>query len=91
MARDFNIRDCDWDLFYPFHSVYSNSLFDIVNLFDLKLSVPILQISTCYTNNSNDVNSVINLIFLHLNLNKIDNYQYLYKKRVCTRKIQDHY
>jgi len=59
--------------------VYSNLLLDIADLFDLKLSVSIQQVSTCYANNSNDANSVINLIFLCLNLSKIDNHQILSK------------
>ena len=41
MAGDFNIRNSDWDLSYPFHSIHTNSLLEIADLFDLKLSCPI--------------------------------------------------
>ena len=41
MTRNFNIRNSIWDPSYTFHLVYSNNLFDIVNLFDFKLSCPI--------------------------------------------------
>jgi len=79
IVEDFNIRNFNWDSSYHFHLVYSNLLLDIADLFDLKLSVSIQQVSTCYANNSNDANSVINLIFLCLNLSKIDNHQILSK------------
>jgi len=71
MAVDFNIGDYDWYSSYLFYLVHNNLLLDIA---DLKLSVPIQQIPTYYTNNLNDVNSVINLIFLHPNLREIDNH-----------------
>ena len=62
---------------YSFHSAYSNTLTDIVDSFDLKLSCSIQQISTWYTDNVNDANSIINLIFLCLNSTEIDNYNIL--------------
>ena len=76
---NFNIKDWDWDSFYFFHLVYSDLLLDIANLFDLKLSVPIQQVLNCYANNFNNVNLVINLIFLYPNLSEIDNHQILPK------------
>jgi len=60
IAGDFNIRDRDCDPSYLFHSFYSNSLMEIAN----SLSSPIHQVSTCYANNHNDSNSVIDLLFL---------------------------
>ena len=74
IAGDFNIRNRKWDLFYPFHSSYSNFLIEVTNFCELKLSSPIYQILTCYTDNSNDSNFVIDLIFLWLNLVEIDNH-----------------
>ena len=62
---------------YSFHSAYSNTLTDIVDSFDLKLSCSIQQISTWYADNVNDANSIINLIFLCLNSTEIDNYNIL--------------
>ena len=81
MVGNFNIKDCDWDFSYPFHLVHSNLLLDIADLFDFKLSVPIYQVSTCYADNPNDANLVIDidLIFLYPNLSEIDNYQILQK------------
>jgi len=46
MASDFNIRDSIWDLSYSFHSSHSDSLLDIADSLDLKLSNPIQQIPT---------------------------------------------
>jgi len=79
MARDFNIRNKEWDLAYFFHSTHSDSLLEITNSFDLKLSCPIQQILTRYSDNSNNTNSVINLLFLHPNSIEIDNHYILSK------------
>jgi len=35
MTGDFNIRDSNWNPSYPFHSVHSNLLIDIVDTFNL--------------------------------------------------------
>ena len=64
MASSFNIRDSDWNPSYTFHSIHTGSLLEIVDFFDLNLSHPIQQIPTCYSDNVNNVNSVINLFFL---------------------------
>ena len=74
MASDFNIKDKDWNSSYPFHLTHSNVLFDIMDSFDLRLSYPIYQVLTCYSDNTNDTNSVINLFFLHPNSIKFDNH-----------------
>jgi len=74
MIGDFNIRDNDWDLTYPYHSVYSNVLMEVANSFDLKLSTPVYQVPTWYANNLNDSNSVIDLMFLWANSIEFDNY-----------------
>jgi len=47
ITGDFNIRDCRWDLYYLFHSIHSDSLFDIADSFSLDISNPIENISTC--------------------------------------------
>ena len=67
MTRDFNIYDSLWDPSYNFHSSISNDLFMITNSFDLNLSVPINQVPTRYSDNANNSNSVIDLIFLQNN------------------------
>ena len=73
MASDFNIRDSDWDLSYLFHSIHSNILFDIANLFSLKLSHSVQQVSMRYSDNDHDSNLVINLIFLYFMSIEINN------------------
>jgi len=55
---------------YSFYLTHSNSLFDIVNFSDLKLSYSIQQVFTLYSNK----NSVIDLIFLCLNPIKLNNH-----------------
>jgi len=74
MVGDFNIRNRKWDLFYSFHSSYSNFLIEVTDFCELKLSSPIYQILTCYADNPNNSNSVIDLIFLWLNLAEINNH-----------------
>jgi len=46
----------------------------IADSFDLNLSVPIDQISTKYSDNANDSNSVIDLMFLRCNFSEINSH-----------------
>ena len=64
MARDFNMKDSSWDLSFLHHSIYCDLLTDIADSIDLYMSKPTNQVSTRYSNNQNNLNSVINLIFL---------------------------
>ena len=66
MTDDFNIRDSIWNPNFLFHSSYSNSLFDIANSFYLDISKPLENISTRFSNNDHNANSVLNLVFLCL-------------------------
>ena len=52
MTGDFNIRDSLWDLNFPFHSVYSDMLFDIADSFSPTLSKPIENFSTRFLDNN---------------------------------------
>jgi len=60
---DFNIRNNDWDLLYSHYLLYVDILREIADLFDLELFTPINQVLMRYLNNSNDSNSVIDLMF----------------------------
>ena len=72
IASDFNIRNSIWNSSYLFHSSHSDSLLKIADSLDLKLSNPIQQISTQYSDNTNNANSVIDLFFLYSNFMKIN-------------------
>ena len=74
MTGDFNIRDSNWDPLYLFYSIHSNLLIDITNAFNLLLSHSTNSISTRYSDNRNNSNSIIDLIFLKP---KFDNYTIL--------------
>jgi len=75
MVDDLNIRDSDWNLSYSFHSSYSDILVKIVDSFDLTLSLAIQQASTWYSNNENNSNPVINLLFLWSNFAELNNHE----------------
>jgi len=59
MSSDFNIRDNMWDLLYPHYLSHSNDLFIIADSFNLELFTPTNQVSTRYSNNCQDANSVL--------------------------------
>ena len=63
MAGDFNIRDREWNSFYSHYLTHNDSLMEVADSFELKLSSPVHQVPTHYTDNSNDSNSIINFLF----------------------------
>ena len=60
IAGNFNIKDNNWNSLYPF---YSNILLEIADSFGLYLSSFNQQISTQYSDNANNTNLVIDLLF----------------------------
>jgi len=77
MTVDFNIKDNDWDPLYSHHSLHTNILKKIADLFNLKLSTLINQFSIQYTDNPNNSNLGIDLIFLQANSKEFNNYSIL--------------
>ena len=63
MTGDFNIRDSLWDSNFPFHSVYSDMLFNIADSFSIALSKPTENFSTRFLDNNQNLNLVLVLVF----------------------------
>ena len=74
MTGDFNIRDNLWDPLYPHHFSLSDDLFIIADCFNLGLSVSTNWVPTRYSDNIQEANSVINLMFLQFGSSKMDNH-----------------
>ena len=64
MTGDFNIRNNIWDSLFPHYSVYNDTLTDITDSLNICLSKATNQVPTRYTDNSNVLNLVIDLMFL---------------------------
>ena len=74
MTEDFNIHDSLWDPSYIHYSSISDDIFVIADSFNLSLSYSTDQVLTRYLDNANDLNSVIDLIFLCSNSSELDTY-----------------
>jgi len=74
IARDFNIRDNSWDPSFLHYSIHYDLLNDIADSIDLCMSKPTNQVPTRYSDNQNDSNSVIDLIFFQQNSSELDNH-----------------
>ena len=74
MTGDFNIRNNLWDTFYPHYSSHSNCLFEIADSFNLGLSIPTNWVTTRYSDNNQDVNLILDLMFLCFESDELDNY-----------------
>ena len=74
IVSNLNIRDSIWNLLFSFYSIHSNLLVDVADSFDLMLSYSTNQVLTRYSDNMNDANSVIDLMFLRPNSLEFDNY-----------------
>jgi len=64
MTGDFNIRDNSWDLSYPYHLTHADTLQEVADSLNLEPSIPINLVPIWYTDNSQDSNLVLNLMFL---------------------------
>jgi len=64
MTGNFNIRDSDWDPNFQHHSTHTKDLLTITDSLGLELSPPLNPGPTRYTDNTQNSNSVIDLVFL---------------------------
>jgi len=74
MTGDFNIRDSLWDPSYSFHSSISDDIFAIADYFNLFLSFLTEQVPTRFSDNANDSNSVLDLMFLRCDSEEINSH-----------------
>ena len=74
ITENFNIRDNLWDPLYPHHSSHSDDLFIIADWFNLGLFISTNQVPTRYSDNCQEVNLVLDLIFLHFGSDEFNNY-----------------
>ena len=74
MSEDFNIRDSIWDPNFPYHSIYSNLLTNIIDSMNLYMLRSTNQVLTRYLDNQNNSNSVIDLIFLRQDSLELNNH-----------------
>ena len=74
MIDNLNMRDCLWDPNFWYCSLHRDTLFDITDSFQLEISRPPEFLPTRYSNNSQDSNLVLDLVFLQPNLTKQNNH-----------------
>ena len=63
MTSDFDIRNNNWNSLFPYYSMHADCLLEIAELFNLEKISPINLVPIKYTDNSNDSNSIIDLMF----------------------------
>jgi len=77
MTGNFNIREYNWNPSYPHHSMYTDTLSEIANSFNLELLILIIQVPTRYTDNPQEPNLVIDLMFLCANIEEFNKHTIL--------------
>ena len=63
ITSDFDIRNNNWNSLFPYYSMHADCLLEIAELFNLEKFSPINLVPIKYTDNSNDSNSIIDLMF----------------------------
>ena len=74
ITGNFNIRDNSWDPSFPYHSIHCNLLTDIADSMSLYIFKSTNQVPTRYSDNQNNLNSVIDLIFLQPTSSEFNNH-----------------
>ena len=74
MIGNLNIRDCFWDPNFLYYSLHRDTLFDITNFFQLEISRSTEFLPTRYSDNSQNLNLVLDLVFLQPNSTKKNNH-----------------
>jgi len=64
MTGDFNIKNNFWDPNFLYYSTYSDILFEITDFFQLELFKPTELFPTKYSDNDQNSNLVLDLVFL---------------------------
>jgi len=77
ITGDFKIRNNDWNVLYSYHSIYMDILHEIADNSNLELLLLINLVFIWYIDNIQDSDSVIDLMFLYVNLEKFNNHQIL--------------
>ena len=74
MMGNFNIKDSLWDSFFPHHLSISDDLTILADSLDLFLSIPTNQVPTRYTDNANESNLTIDLMFIQCDSPALNNH-----------------
>ena len=64
MGGDFNVRDTEWDPSVSSHPAAGQALIDLAESYSLVYSIPVLSVSTHYSDISSHANSVIDVALL---------------------------
>ena len=87
MAGDFNIRDSRWDPSFLYHSIHCNLLNNIADSMGLYVSKSTNYVSTRYSDNQNNSNLIIDLMFFRSNLSELDNHTIYPKWRLSSDHV----
>ena len=72
MSGGFNIRSSDWNPSFSHHLMHADYLLEIADLFNLERLLSINLVPTRYTDNPNNSDSIIDLIFLRGHFEKFN-------------------